>query len=223
MDGELNLPMTASVIGSSGADVAFLSEVDINWERSGFVDQPQQLKAYTGFHAAVYAPALEIAGEGGTAYYGTALLSRFPIAGYQYRRLPRPCGGEQRVLLSASVACGGQKLLILGTHLSLVDAERRAQVQYVAEYARNSDADGIMWVGDLNAEPGSPEIEAIQAAGFIDAGEQYGDARPTFPSSDPDRRIDYIFMDRPLASRMQSFRTLPTEASDHWGVMVEIQ
>jgi endonuclease/exonuclease/phosphatase family metal-dependent hydrolase len=68
----------------------------------------------------------------------------------------------------------------------------------------------------MNAEPGSPEIDMILAAGYVDAGPAPG--IPTHP--DHAGRIDWIFHAPDLRARAAAI--LPSRASDHLPVVATI-
>ena len=78
-------------------------------------------------------------------------------------------------------------------------------------------------LGDFNAEPGSPEIAEVRAAGltdaFVAAGGRPADER-TWPSDRPDRRIDYIWLSAGLEA--SGFAATTSTASDHRGIAVTV-
>ncbi len=79
-------------------------------------------------------------------------------------------------------------------------------------------------LGDLNAEPNKPELQAIYQAGWVDALRAGGkDDAFTFwdPTPTPGRRIDYIFVTPDL--QVVSTNVLSTRASDHLPVIAEIR
>ena len=78
-------------------------------------------------------------------------------------------------------------------------------------------------LGDLNAGPDKPELQAIYDAGFIDALAATGqDDVFTFwdPVPTPGRRIDFIFTTPDLA--LSRAWAVQTRASDHLPVLAEV-
>ena len=80
-----------------------------------------------------------------------------------------------------------------------------------------------MIIGDLNGEPGDPEILSLEEAGlldsFVDAGETgFGF---TSPANGPSRRIDYVWTTADLQSTNYSSRS--SLASDHLPVAVTVE
>jgi len=78
-------------------------------------------------------------------------------------------------------------------------------------------------LGDLNAEPDKPELQAIYQAGFVDALAATGQEDVfTFwdPVPTPGRRIDFIFVTPDLA--LGRAWVVQTRASDHLPVLAEV-
>jgi endonuclease/exonuclease/phosphatase family metal-dependent hydrolase len=81
--------------------------------------------------------------------------------------------------------------------------------------------DGIIVMGDFNAEPEYPEI-AIITQELTDAWSvtRPNDTGYTFPSDDPNERIDYIFIQ---PEELLSDCIVPnTTVSDHLPILCEI-
>jgi endonuclease/exonuclease/phosphatase (EEP) superfamily protein YafD len=73
--------------------------------------------------------------------------------------------------------------------------------------------------GDLNARPGWPEIEAMEAAGWVSAIDAVGDpAALTFSTWEPAERIDWVFGQHVELTRAE---VLPDTSSDHFAILVE--
>jgi len=77
-----------------------------------------------------------------------------------------------------------------------------------------------VFLGDLNAEPEAPEMDILRDAGLSDATTGEDDAESTFPSYDPEKRIDYIWVSPDLSTR--DIEVPKSTASDHLPVMAEI-
>ena len=166
VDERLDLERIAREIERGGADVIGLQEVDRHWaERSAFEDQARRLAKRLRMHY-VYGANLDLeppaAGQP-RRQYGTAVLSAHPIRESRNTLLPRPRGGEQRGLLEAVIDVRGVRMRFATTHLQHNNAEERlAQSQRIAELLALAP-EPTVFVGDLNARPGDPELAPLLA------------------------------------------------------------
>jgi endonuclease/exonuclease/phosphatase family metal-dependent hydrolase len=220
---QLDLERIARVIEDSGADVAALQEVDRHWSaRSAFADQAAELGRRLQMRA-VYAPNLDLdpleAGQP-RRQYGTAILSRFPIAWSRNTLLPRPNNGEQRGLLEAVIRVRGVRVRLAGTHLQHNSAlERAAQAQRIAELLAPA-REPVVLAGDLNAVPDAPELAPLLGM-FADTWTRAGSGPGfTIPVEAPDRRIDYVLTSPDVDARHAE--VIATDASDHLPLVVDL-
>lgn len=225
-DGVHDLDRTAAVLRLLDADIVLLNETDVNWRRSGNVDQPAYLAEAAGYPYMYFAPALRTRASGGrgASLYGNTLLSRHPIAHAETVPLPVPLGREPRAALVAQVVAGGKRLTVVGTHLGLSQRERTAQTARLAEIVTGRPGPVVL-MGDFNALPGSPEMAQLLAgpAGLVDAHEFAGRwAGLTFPAGAPSARIDYVLVSADLADRIVAAQAHAADASDHLPIVVEL-
>ncbi len=120
----------------------------------------------------------------------------------------------------------GRRFAFVGTHLDLRPADR---VSHVSElFARLPDAGvdpsaPLIVAGDINETPGEPAW-AVLASRLSDGAASVGAGSPTFPATDPRRRIDGVFVDRRL--QVTDARVLDgpdvRAGSDHRPVLVEV-
>jgi endonuclease/exonuclease/phosphatase family metal-dependent hydrolase len=220
---QLDLERVADVIEDSGADVATLQEVDRHWgARSAFADQAAELGRRLDMRA-VYAANLDLdpleQGEP-RRQYGTAILSRFPIASWQNTLLPRPNNGEQRGLLEAVLKVHGVRVRVANTHLQHNSAlERTAQAQRIVELLAPA-GEPVVLAGDLNAVPDAPELAPLFGM-FADAWTRAGSGPGyTIPVEAPDRRIDYVLTSPSIAARHAE--VVATGASDHLPLVADL-
>jgi endonuclease/exonuclease/phosphatase family metal-dependent hydrolase len=221
LDGVLDLGRVAEVIGASGADLVALQEVDRHRRaQSRFEDQPGALAGRLGLHLAYAANLDDAPARPGAprAQYGTALLSRLPLAGVANTLLPCFPGSEQRGLLEASLAVGDTTLRVLGTHLQWdTEAERTRQAEAIVA---TLDERPTVLLGDLNTTPGSPAYTCL-AGRLEDAWALVGDGDGhTFDSEGPPRRIDYVWLGG--GASPVSARVIRSDASDHHALQVEV-
>ncbi|HUH13438.1 MAG TPA: endonuclease/exonuclease/phosphatase family protein, partial [Longimicrobiales bacterium] len=138
---------------------------------------------------------------------GDAFLVRGGAAGFRAGPLP---GTDPRQSAVLRVEWNGDTLPVHLTRLGQDPAERARQVR--ALLARVEPGRAVV-LGDFNAEGSDPELVPLAQAGFRDAA-ALADASPdpTFPASDPLRRIDWIWV-RDLA--VLRWEVLDEHASDH--------
>jgi endonuclease/exonuclease/phosphatase family metal-dependent hydrolase len=226
LDGVHDLERVARLIEEATADVVALQEVDRHLSaRSGYLDQPGWLAQRLDMDMA-YGPVVDLGpAESGPAgarrQYGIALLSRAALRDPRNILLTRPRGGEQRGLLGAAVDVAGQAVRVFCTHLQHRSrTERLAQATQIAESLAVGTGPVVV-MGDLNARPGDPEIAPLTEV-LHDAWAMAGDgAGFTFDAATPHARIDYILTSADLVAR--SAAVLPTDASDHWALLAELE
>ena len=112
------------------------------------------------------------------------------------------------------------RLRVANTHLQHTSAvERRAQTERIVELLRSAK-DPVVLVGDLNAEPGAPELAPLWSR-FADAWPRGGEGDGfTYPSSGPRARIDYVLTTADVD--VEAARTLPSPASDHLQLVADL-
>lgn len=217
MDDEVDLPRTAGVLERLEPEVVALQEVDDRAQRSGEVAQAQKLGLLLDMHWA-FGKFMDFQGGG----YGMATLSRHPMVRQEALRLPD--GNEPRVALVTEVELpGGERVLVVNIHFDWVrdDEYRFAQASRLARYLDEVEIPWIL-VGDLNDQPGSRTWELFHSRA-LEARKPEGD-RFTFPSTDPQREIDFIFA--APAARWEVGRVEVIHepmASDHRPVLAELR
>lgn len=222
-----NLERVATVIGDADADIVLLQEVDRGTERSGGEDHLAELARLTGMHSA-FAKSLDY--QGGD--YGIAVLSRFPLDSARVVPLPvqppQERSGrlhEPRVGLHVIARTPHGALHVVNTHIDPGAApvyRHQEVIGLLAHIAQAVPADArLVFGGDLNARPDTPEIRALALA-FEDGWVQCGDGGPgySFPADQPDRRIDYILL---RGVGCTTARVIDTQASDHRPVLTVVR
>jgi endonuclease/exonuclease/phosphatase family metal-dependent hydrolase len=224
----LDLERIAGVIEESGAEIVGLQEVDNHWSsRSDFEDQAAWLADRLGMHYA-YAANLDrdpAAGQTERRQYGTAVLSEYPIissenhllTNIQYAQRPT----EQRGLLETVINVEGNHISFYNTHLDHQRSEQRqSQVKEILAITEQSGRPAVL-VGDLNAVPGTPEMDTILSQ-FSDVFAALGQEDDfTYPVENPNRRIDYILTKgaiEPLAAEV-----IDTDSSDHLPLIADLR
>jgi len=131
---------------------------------------------------------------------GPAILSRFPIAGWEVHDLPRCAQAlDPRVLLRVAVTTPWGVLDVYSTHTTRDACQHRRVADLVA--ARRGTLPSVV-MGDFNAVEGGAAIAALADAGLVDA---FRAANPAgtgstvwqqieAPESTVVRRVDYVFV-----------------------------
>jgi len=204
----------AKLIKQSGADLVGLQEVDSLCARSGQMDQARRLAELTGMH---YAYARHFAWDGGS--YGLGILSRFPLSRITNHRLPfrRDTVVESRALLTAVATLPGKREVTFAVvHYS--GAERLLQSEVTRSVLELAGMPVIL-TGDLNSVPTSAVVanlrRSLKDTNLSDI-ETVGDANPQ-------RKIDYVFVDAAHPWEVLEEKVFHVDYSDHLPLMVTLR
>ena len=209
LDGRLDFERIAEVIKREHPDVVALQEVDSVTRRTGGRDLLGELGASTGMQH-LYAPA--IAFEGGK--YGIGLLCRKkPLA---MRKISLPGREEPRMLLIAEF----EDYVFCCTHFSLTEEDQMSSVEKIGKLLEN-EKKPVFLAGDLNAEPDSPVMTALQKKFMI----LNSVTENTIPADNPQSCIDYVLGYVANGSRysvITNYVVNEPVASDHRPVFVSV-
>lgn len=204
MDERVDLNRIAAVIRSAQVDLVGLNEVDVQMVRSGLIDQSKELGQMLAMQS-VFVPAVNyILGQ-----YGNALLTQKPIVEMRQETLPRFLNREQRSLGIFTLRLEEQDVNVLVTHLGLNPVEREEQFRVLAERIKSLEGP-VMVLGDFNVIPTAPVVRKF----LQDTGLRVHSFVSTFPSSDPDLKIDYILTSDDW-EEVHEVEVIATLASDH--------
>ncbi len=216
-DGNLNMEALAEAIEAEEPDVIALQEVSRGWLINGSVDTLEWLSQRLGMPY-VWGPAADSA-------WGNAVLSRYPLTGVEHHSMPNNDDlimdrGFLWIEIDTSM---GTRLRVIATHFHSGEGDSDLRLpQAFAILKRWQNEERTVLLGDFNARPDSPEVQAILQAGFedtlVEAGAD-GDGY-TYASDDLVERIDYIFVTPDLSA--QDFSVRLTQASDHLPVAVTV-
>lgn len=206
----------AEWIKSSGAGLIGLQEVDSVCNRSGKVDQLEQLKQITGMHGVF---SRHFAFDGGA--YGLAVLSRYPIDSVHHDRISLQSMGKQetRALLTVFVTINKRAVAFSTVHLDYRDAASRKQQAQELVHTFQQYTMPVILTGDMNAEPGTGAIELLTTA-FQDCTNTQA---YTYPVEKPTKKIDYVFVQKHAVKKIHSAAVLPQIFSDHLPVVATIR
>jgi endonuclease/exonuclease/phosphatase family metal-dependent hydrolase len=214
--GRYSGPSQGQVVAAESPDLVVLNEVSRGWLVNGNVDVLPELVERTALPAQFFPAADPV--------WGNAVLSRHPVREVRGAELPRAGAAMRRSVLSMVVDLGGgQELGLVATHLHHVEGEpevRRRQVEVLDREARRLAVGGrpVVVAGDMNAEPGSPELAPLEEW-LVEATADQG-PQATWPSWDPRAHIDLIYVTPDL--RASEVAVPASEASDHLGVAVTL-
>ncbi|OMC38925.1 endonuclease [Mycobacterium sp. GA-1841] len=234
-DGDVDLSRLAAAVAELDADILALQEVDCDQPRSGKADltavaaeamnavNHRFVAAISGTPGATWMAATG-SEQPGTAAYGIALLSRYPVENWQVVRLPRIpfrfpmyvsgirqfriIHEEPRAAVVARVDTPLGPMTVANTHLSFVPNWNRVQLRHLVRDLRGFPGPRLL-MGDLNMGPGRPG-----------RWHPLGSA-PTFPADEPTTQLDHILTDDP--SLTAGTCAAPRLAiSDHRALVVDI-
>jgi endonuclease/exonuclease/phosphatase family metal-dependent hydrolase len=215
IDKKLDLKRIADVINRERPDLVGLQEVDRGVERTGRIDEIQELARLTRME---YAFANNLRYQGG--WYGVAILSRFPILATEHKLYRNRREAERRGFIRAEVEVKGQRLNFVTTHLDYQYSDGRLFEAEQLTEELDKCAGPLIVVGDLNDEPTGPAYKLL-ASRFSDTwtGNEGG---LTFPSIKPRKRIDYVFLRGGERVEVGKATVLDSPASDHLPLLVDL-
>ena len=187
---EIDFKAMADAILKCDADIIGLNEMrSLGADPKEYGRQVEELSALTGIENCFFAKAIEFkAGP-----YGNAMLSKLKIESAESVTIPDPDPKgydgyyETRCVLKAKLEGG---LTVLITHFGLNPDEHKNAVDTVLSLIPNEKC---ILMGDFNVTPDDPILAPIRTK-MRDTADVFDGEKLSFPSDDPDRKIDYIFV-----------------------------
>ncbi|MBN2593430.1 MAG: endonuclease/exonuclease/phosphatase family protein [Sedimentisphaerales bacterium] len=217
-NGGSNLDAVAGIINLLKPDLVAFQEVDNKTRRAKGLDLTAELSQRTGMKG-IFGKAMDYDGGG----YGEAVLSRYPILETKNNPLPHTAKAEPRAALEVRIELsGGVKMAFVGTHLDHQrdQSNRMMQAKRIMELYENYDLP-IVLAGDLNATPGSDPINLLLGQWSYAAQDN---PKPTYPSTRPARKIDYIMYKPKDRWKVVEVRVIDEKiASDHCPVLAVLE
>lgn len=236
-DNEVDLDRYAAAVASLDADVLALQEVDRDQPRSHGADLTAIAAEAMGAVAHRFAatltglPTVWTAATGdlqpGTASYGVALLSRWPVSSWKVipiapmrRAVPvmrldddalTMVVDEPRVALAAVVETPDGPLTAVSTHLSFIPEWTPIQLDRLVTALADLPRPAVL-LGDLNMFGSRPTA----LTGWRSMGEAL-----TFPVDEPDRQIDHVLAAGAVEATSEA-RSVATGISDHRALVVDV-
>lgn len=233
MDRKFDVERQIEALRALDADIIGLQEVDVHWNaRSQWRDLASEIADgldMNVFFGHIY--DLDPLAEGQPRReFGIAILSRYPILyaeNHWITRLstqvpdprPEPAPGFPEIVVNVN----GAQVHVYSTHLDYRGdpTVRQMQVADMLRIMSEDQGQRQILLGDLNARPNAPELAPLW--GYVaDAWALAGESGTgyTYPTSAPDRRIDYVTVTPRIT--VQAVRVPYTLASDHLPVVADL-
>jgi endonuclease/exonuclease/phosphatase family metal-dependent hydrolase len=179
----VDLEGIASTIEAYDPDVVTLQEVNRGWVFGGGTDMATWLAHRLGM-TVHFAPAAD-------HQFGNAVLARSELTDVVVHPLPYGAGPQSRSALSTTLTTAdGTALRVTSIHTQHRESNTPTRLEQLEALAA---AEPVMppalLAGDFNAEPGWPEIELLEAAGWVPADSEM----LTSPAGSPTAKIDWVF------------------------------
>lgn len=217
--GDFDLDLIANVIIDADPDLVALQEVDFKTNRSKKFDLVTEL-GWRAKMIPIFARAMNY--DGGE--YGEGVLSKYTFLQSRNVALPYTPGNEPRAALEIiTMLPSGDTIAFVGTHLDHLkdDKDRVAQVKKINQVFSSNKYPTIL-VGDLNAIPGSTPINILEE--MWSASYDKKKPKPTFPSDNPTRKIDYVmFYPKNRWRVLETAVIKDSIASDHCAYLVTVE
>ncbi|UJP41255.1 endonuclease/exonuclease/phosphatase family protein [Cellulomonas palmilytica] len=213
--GGVDLEAAAATIEDAGADVVLLQEVERGWVLGGGADMATWLARRLGM-TVEYAPAAD-------RQFGNAVLARSGLTDVAVTVLPYGAGPQGRSAVSATVTtAAGETVRVTSVHLQHRAENTPTRLDQLATLLDAEPVTGPSVLGgDLNAQPGWPEIELLTDAGWVSAVDEVGDPDVlTSPSDAPAERIDWVFGQQVAFASADVLTDVTT--SDHFPLVVRV-
>ena len=217
LERKIDYDIMAKAILDVGADIVGLNEMFDGGENVKYTYQTKELAERTGIENYYFAKAI----DDWDGPYGNGFLSKIPFKSVETIKIPDPNpkrveGGyyETRCLLKAELENG---LLVLVTHFGLCIDEQENAVKTILEHIRDKKC---ILMGDFNVTPDNELLSPIKAK-MKDTSLGFCENKRSFPSDNPNIKIDYIFVSNDI--EVVSADIAEIIASDHRPHIAEVK
>lgn len=195
----IDFDLIAEAIKSQNADIAVLNEVRGKGSHPDYKNQAKILAEKAGFEYYRFGEAIKLKPD---LPYGNALLSKYPIAGFDVIKIPDPelkdenAYYESRSIMRALVNIGEKQVTVFGTYFGLANSEQKNAVNTVISLLDMCDLPHVL-MGDFNMKPDNEKLKPIYDR-LTDTANYFRESKLSFPSDNPVCKIDYIFVSKDI-------------------------
>ena len=200
----------AHFVRSEAIDIAVFTEIDGGSYRTLGVNQVKRIAKLTGLDESSFLPTYRFSRF---ANHGNGICSKYPILKDENHKLPG--NGHPRYLGVADIKIDGQNMAVMVTHLSLGEAKRKEQMEYIGETVRSTEGP-VMLTGDFNTENAS-EIGTLLDGTRLRLVANH----ETYPSWRAKRSLDYLFLS-PEISFVEAYAPDDVRLSDHLPLVAKV-
>lgn len=186
---EIDIDLFVKTIKETNPDVVGLNEVFGEESNSFYGDQVKEIAEKLGYNY-FFGKAITIS----KGIYGNALLSKFKIENPEIITIPDPVIKdedtyyESRIIIKAKI----NDIFIFVTHIGLAKQEKINAIN-ILENNINKLNESFIVMGDFNMTPNDILLKPILKYASDTLANDLGN---TFPSINPERRIDYILVSK---------------------------
>lgn len=220
---KIDLNQVAAIIKSQNPDIVAIQEVDSLWPRSKNQDQTKVLSELTGLGYYHYSDSRSFTDTAGWGY-GIGILSKYPLTDTMSVFLDHNShpGSENWVNSVATITLeNNQKIRFICAHYDYLNEDNRIMEVTETNLMADTSSLPVILAGDLNAHPGSAPITILTKA----FKRSCADCAPSFPSSGPRVKLDYIMSSKKSGFMVQNSGVIDNKAtrfaSDHLPYIVE--
>lgn len=208
LEDKIDFPLFIKTIEEANPDICGLNEVRGRGVRDDYNAQAETLGAGLEMHSIFGCSAMI---QGGGAY-GNAILSKMPVREMKVIPIKETvAGAEPRSVLFADYG----DIVVLQTHLGLKEPEFFEGVNTIYSLLKAQTKPAVL-MGDFNLRPDHPALQPL----LNDKDIQHLDTGFTFPSDNPDRKIDYIFVNKYV--KVEDVFVPDLVVSDHRPIIAKI-
>lgn len=228
------LTQIGQLLARHNLDIVILNEVDFDSIWSHHVDQAEAIAQAGRFQHVVRQSNFDVYSFMTSLRFGNAVLSKYRVIRAEYRPLPalswieNVLAGNHDSLFVELELSGAQRLGVWAVHLEVRDEaiRRRAIETILADYPPLTLPTVLL--GDLNSIVSSDSSSTnLSAADLLVASGRFNTYPTassteffTFPSQEPRRTLDWIFI--PKSLRFVGGEIMKNNLTDHHGVVVEL-
>lgn len=219
---EFNYKICGDLIKEIDADIVGLNEVTNGYHPEKgprYFKQAETLAKYCGYPYFYFGEAIKIHD---ISPYGNAVLSKTPIEEIELIKVQDPIHDEDCYYESrAIIKCEIKGICFIITHMGLARGERINTVKEIIALTKK-ETKPIILLGDFNMEPDSEIIKPLYEY-FFDTTDLIKGNIKTFPSLNPNTKIDYIMIKKDTHIIIKEVKVIEKVASDHFPLLLEIE